>query len=280
MKTAATPARTERGTVSLRRGAVRVDGVNLIEGVDFSLMPGAVTGLIGPNGAGKSTLLKVLACQQALSAGELFLGDQPYSALKYRLFAQRVAYLPQGIPSAPGLTVDELVCLGRYPWHGALGRFSNEDRAAVNAALALTGTGPLAQRFVDSLSGGERQRCWLAMLLAQEASVLLLDEPVSALDARYQIETMELVRRIAQDRKVSILVVLHDVNLAARYCDRITALKAGRVAWEGPADRLMDTRVLEDIYDTPMALLAAPEFGGFVAFARSTRGSDGGGARR
>ena len=258
---------TDKEIVRLRNGCVRIDGATLIDGVDISLTPRAVTGLIGPNGAGKSTLLKVLARQQPLTEGELSIGDESYSSFRDREFARRIAYLPQIIPVTPGITVDELVCLGRFPWHGALGKFTSMDRAAVDEALEITGTVAFGDRFTDSLSGGERQRCWIAMLIAQEARVLLLDEPVSALDVRFQIEIMNLIRRIAQDREVAILVVLHDMNLAARYCGHITALKSGRIAWQGRAASLMDASVLEGIYETPMTLLAEPETGVSFAFA-------------
>lgn len=257
--------------IRLRGGTVRMGHAILIDGVDFNLSPHAVTGLVGPNGAGKSTLMKVLARQQALTAGELLLGDRPYSTFAARPFAQRVAYLPQSLPITPGMTVDELVCMGRYPWHGALGRFTPSDRDRVDWALALTGVASLSHRLTDQLSGGERQRCWIAMLLAQEADVLLLDEPVSALDLRYQIEIMELVRRIAQDQGVSVLVVLHDVNLAAHYCDQVAALKSGRILWKGPAEQLMDVQILEAVYETPMSLLSTTEGDRQFAFTRSAK---------
>lgn len=265
-----TDAGRGKGRIRLRQGTVSIGGARLVDGVDFALVPRSVTGLIGPNGAGKSTLLKVLARQQALSSGELFIDDLSYASLGSRSFAQRVAYLPQAIPATPGMTVDELVRMGRYPWHGPLGRFTDKDRSVVEEAMAMTDTAWLSKRFTDALSGGERQRCWIAMLLAQEADVLLLDEPVSALDMRHQIGTMELIRRIAHDRQIAILVVLHDVNLAAHCCDRVAALKAGRIAWEGAADRLMDERVLEDIYDTRMMLLATPDGARRFAFTRPT----------
>jgi iron complex transport system ATP-binding protein len=248
----------ENATLRLNAGVVRIDDAVLLNGVDFALPPNSVTGLIGPNGAGKSTLVKALARQQVLSAGELLLQGQPHARFNERAFARQVAYLPQTVPVAPGLTVDEVVCLGRFPWHGALGAFTAKDRAAVDAALERTGTTGFAPRFIDSLSGGERQRCWIAMLVAQQARVLLLDEPVSALDARHQISIMALVRDIAREAGVSVLVVLHDVNLAVHHCDHITALKAGSVAWQGAAPALMDPQVLQEIYDTPMSVLGAP----------------------
>ena len=252
----------------LNAGSVTIGPARLLSDVNLRLAPRTVTGLIGPNGAGKSTLAKVLARQQALSSGACLLDGQPYADFSAREFARRVAYLAQSIPPSSGLTVDELVCMGRYPWHGALGKFTPEDREAVNQAQAVTGTDMLADRFVDTLSGGEQQRCWIAMLLAQQAKTLLLDEPVSALDMRYQIETMDLVRRISRVRDISVLVILHDVNLTARYCDEVVALKAGRVAWRGAARALHDTGVLEAIYDTPMLVISPPGEDQSFAFAQ------------
>lgn len=275
--------RTTRAPIlHLHRGTVTIGPARLLDEVNLQLAPGTVTGLIGSNGAGKSTLLKVLARQQVLSSGEYLLAGQPGSALGSREFSQRVAYLPQSIPATHGLTVDELVCMGRYPWHGALGRFTTRDRTAVDQALATTRTYAFADRLTDTLSGGERQRCWIAMLLAQEAGVLLLDEPVSALDVRYQIETMDLVRRVSRERGIAILIILHDINLAARYCDEVMALKSGRMAWQGPARNLVDVEVLESIYETPMTVVSAAEAGQIFAFAtlsRADRGTDQEGGR-
>ena len=255
--TSDTPEKADGAAVEIKAASVSIGDVNLLNNIDIRLAPLCVTGLIGPNGAGKSTLAKVVARQLSLSSGECRLDEKPYDAFGARDFARRIAYLPQSIPVATGLTVHELVRTGRYPWHGALGQFSADDRAAVDEALAITGMDQLADRSTDTLSGGERQRCWIAMLLAQQANVLILDEPISALDIRFQIETMNLVRSISRMRAVSILIILHDINLAARYCDEIVALKEGRIAWRGPAASLIDPAVLEPIYDVRMTVHTA-----------------------
>ncbi|WP_300396774.1 ABC transporter ATP-binding protein [Henriciella sp.] len=243
-------------SIQLTDGTVMIDAKRLIDSVNLELAPGMVTGLIGPNGAGKSTLLKVLARQTPLSSGECRLEGRQYGSYGTREFSKLVGYLPQSIPSTPGLTVEEIVRMGRFPWHGALGPFTVRDSDAVAEALAITGMTRFAKRFADTLSGGERQRCWIAMLLAQEARTLLLDEPVSALDLRYQAETMELIRKAANSRDVSIFVILHDINLAARFCDHIIALKSGEIVWKGQAAELLDTNTLESIYDTPMTIVS------------------------
>ncbi len=152
-----------------------------------------------------------------------------------RPLARKLAYLPQQTPPAAGMLARELVALGRYPWHGALGRFGEADRAKVEEAMALTGTGPLADRLVDTLSGGERQRVWLAMLVAQDPQCLLLDEPTSALDIAYQIEVLALIRQLSHAKGLGVVIVLHDINMAARFCDEILALRAGRLIARGCA---------------------------------------------
>ncbi|WP_102958645.1 ATP-binding cassette domain-containing protein [Mangrovicella endophytica] len=229
---------------------------------------GRVTGLIGHNGSGKSTLIKLLARQQLPSGGSLAFAGKPLDAWSSRAFARKVAYLPQQPPSAAGMLVRELVALGRYPWHGALGRFGDEDRRAVADAMALTGTDLFADREVDTLSGGERQRAWIAMLVAQNADCLLLDEPISALDVAHQLEVLSLVQRLARDRGVSVVVVLHDINMAARFCDELIALKGGRLADRGSAAALMTPERLDAIYGVRMGIMAHPDDGSPIAYLR------------
>src|SRR5699024_8959874 len=159
-----------------------------------------IYGLIGPNGSGKSTLVKILAGQQPASRGYVSFAGARLEDWGGRAFARKVAYLPQFPPAADGMTIRELVALGRFPWHGTLGRFTDRDRASLERALKQTDMLPMAHRLVDSLSGGERQRAWLAMMLAQDADCLLLDEPTSALDIAHQVEVLTLVRALARER--------------------------------------------------------------------------------
>ncbi|ETX13416.1 iron-hydroxamate transporter ATP-binding protein [Roseivivax halodurans JCM 10272] len=233
---------------------VDVPGRRLLEGVTLDLPRNRVIGLIGHNGSGKSTLLKVLA-RQIASTGSVQFEGTPLPDWSAREYARRLAFLPQSPPSAEGMLVRELVALGRYPWHGALGRFSPEDDAYVRVAMAECGIAPFADRLVDTLSGGERQRCWLAMMVAQQASTLLLDEPTSALDIAHAVEVMRLVRKMCQDRQRSAIVVLHEVNMAARFCDHIVALKDGRIALDGAPADLMHAEALHDIFSLRMEIL-------------------------
>lgn len=229
-----------------------VPGRRLIDGLSLDIAAGSVTALVGRNGSGKSTLLKLIAGQMRPSAGRIThagrgLSDYPASDL-----ARRIAYMPQTTPPAEGMRLSELVALGRYPWRGALGRFRPEDHAAVSDAMDRCGVQGLADRLVDTLSGGERQRGWIAMMLAQGVETLLLDEPTSALDIAHQIEVLGLVQRMCHDTGLSAVIVLHDVNMAARYCEAFVALEAGRLILEGPIAKLMSSQALARIYGLPM----------------------------
>lgn len=256
------------GGFEVRNVAFSAEGRTILSGIDMDLRPGRVCGLVGHNGSGKSTLVKILARQQAPGAGSLSLDGRDLRAWETRAFARRVAYLPQATPPATGLTVRELVGFGRYPWHGPFGRVGPEDRARIAHAIEIADMGSMADRLVDTLSGGERQRAWIASLVAQDSGFVLLDEPTSALDLRQQVEVLRLVRDLAQRRGTGIVAVLHDINMAARFCDEIVALKAGSVLTRGPAAEVMRADVLEAIYDVPMHVLPHPAGGMPIGFAR------------
>lgn len=240
----------------------------LLRPLSLTLRSRQVTGLIGHNGSGKSTLIKILARQQAPSAGRVIFEGQPIDDWGARAFARKVAYLPQYTPQAEGMLVRELVALGRYPWHGALGRFSKLDREKVEEAIDLTDIRGFADRLVDTLSGGERQRVWLAMLVAQDAEWLLLDEPISALDVAHQVEILSLVHRLSQQKGLGVVVVLHDVNMAARYCDEIIALHSGKMIARGTPDKIMTPESLAAIYGINMDVIKHPSTGVPVSFVR------------
>ncbi|MGU3494292.1 ATP-binding cassette domain-containing protein [Xanthobacteraceae bacterium A53D] len=238
-----------------------IPGRDLVKPVTLDLPARQVVALIGHNGSGKSTLIKLLARQQAPTCGTMSLEGRPIGEWSHKDFARKVAYLPQQVPAADGMLVRELVALGRYPWHGALGRFGAQDRAKVDEAMALTGTDIFADRLVDTLSGGERQRAWIAMLIAQDAECLLLDEPTSALDIAHQLEVLTLVRRLARERGLGVVVVLHDVNMASRFCDDIIALKAGQVIKRGSANDIVTPAALAEIYGVDMTVMPHPASG-------------------
>lgn len=263
--------------MQLREVTCQVAGATLLEPLSLALPACGITGLIGQNGSGKSTLLRILARQQLPTAGEALFEDKPLAAPGEREFARRVGYLPQDLPLASGLTACELIELGRYPWHGALGRFGPEDRLKVDDAIAMTGTAAFRDRMVEALSGGERQRVWLAMLLAQDPQLLLLDEPISALDPAHQLRVLELIRRISRERGIAIVMVLHDVNLAVRFCDHLIALQRGRLIAQGEPASFMEPARLRAIYEVDMGVISNPDLGQPMAYVRgpgeSQRGS-------
>ncbi len=248
----------------IRDLTVDVPGRRLLKGLTLDLPAGQVIGLIGHNGSSKSTLLKVLARQIPMSGGEVIFEERNLGDWSARDYARRLAFLPQTPPPAEGMLVRELVALGRYPWHGALGRFGPRDHDAVARAIEECNIGAFADRLVDTLSGGERQRVWLAMMVAQEASTLLLDEPISALDIAHQVEVLALVRRMCHEQARSAVVVLHELNMAARFCDHIVALSGGQLVLQGGPNDLMQAQTLARIYGLPMQVLDRPD-GGRVA---------------
>jgi ferric hydroxamate transport system ATP-binding protein len=239
--------------------AFAISGRVLLEPLNLMLPARRVLGVIGHNGSGKSTLIQLLARQQLASFGAIRFKGRALKEWGDRPFARKVAYLPQQTPPAAGMLVRELVALGRYPWHGALGRFGQVDKDRVAEAMALTDVEPFAHRLVDTLSGGERQRVWLAMLVAQDTECLLLDEPISALDIAQQIEVLSLVHRLSKDRGLGVIVVLHDVNMAARFCDELIALHSGKLIARGSPRMIMTPSTLEAIYGIPMGVMFHPD---------------------
>jgi ferric hydroxamate transport system ATP-binding protein len=243
-----------------------VDGRTILHPLDLSFRAGEISGLIGHNGSGKSTLIKLLARQIQPSGGQVLFDGTPVNSYDARAFARTVAYLPQDTSSATGMTVRELVACGRYPWHGALGRFTDDDREKVEVALRLTHVLSLADRVVDTLSGGERQRVWIAMLIAQDSRCLLLDEPTSALDIAHQMEVLGLVHDLCRSNTLSAILVLHDINVASHFCDHLYALKAGRLIASGPSESLMQAETLHSIYGANMGVTAHPVHGTPLAY--------------
>ncbi|EUB99951.1 Iron-chelate-transporting ATPase [Rhizobium sp. CF080] len=245
-------------TFVIEKVGLSIDGNDILSDVSLEFPAGEVVALVGHNGSGKSSLLKMLARQLPATAGSISYGSQDIGRYHDRAFARLVAYLPQDVSTGSEMTIRELVACGRYPWHGALGRFSEADREKVEEALRATHIENFADRFVGTLSGGERQRAWIAMLIAQDARCLLLDEPTAALDVAHQIEVLSLVRRLAHEGGRSVVIVLHDINMAARFCDRIHALKRGRVVASGTPATILAPDTLHDIYGIDMAVISTP----------------------
>lgn len=266
--TVSSDAKVNQTVFELDEVGFSVPGRTLVERVSLSLYAHRVTGLIGHNGSGKSTLIKMLAGQLRPSQGAIRFGGRPLDDWPIREFARKLAYLPQTPPLAAGMLVRELVAFGRYPWRGALGRFGAADRRKVADAMIATDVGQFADQPVDTLSGGERQRVWLAMLIAQDSECLLLDEPISALDVSHQVEVLSLVRRLACERGLGVVVVLHDVNMAARYCDELVALRGGRLVAQGTPECIVTPRCLHEIYGVTMGVMPHPDTGEPLSFVR------------
>ena len=240
----------------------------LLQSISLDIAPGQVVGLIGHNGSGKTSLMRLLARLHQPTRGSVHFDGAPLASWPHRRFAQQVAHLPQYTPSTDGLLVRELVALGRYPWHGALGRVTADDRERVEEAMAWTDVARYADRAVDNLSGGERQRVWLAMLIAQNSRCVLLDEPTSALDISHQIEVLGLIRSLCEKRGMTAIVVLHDVNMATRFCNELISLRGGKVLMQASPAEIMRPDSLEAIYGVPMGVLTDPQTGYAVGFPR------------
>ncbi len=216
----------------------------VIEGLDLEILPGRVTAIVGANACGKSTLLRALSRLLAPRGGEVLLDGRSVHRTPARELARTLGLLPQSPIAPEGITVGDLVGRGRHPHHGLWSRWSPGDDVAVAEALDATGTVELADRPVDELSGGQRQRVWIAMALAQQTDLLLLDEPTTFLDVSHQVEVLDLLTDLNRSRGTTVVMVLHDLNLAARYADRLVALVDGRVHASGdPAHVLTEENV-------------------------------------
>ncbi|PJC87132.1 ABC transporter [Vibrio sp. HA2012] len=234
-------------------------GRQILSVSQLSIPTSDLTVVLGHNGSGKSTLVSLLSGQAVPDHGNILFHDKKLQTLNARELARSIAFLPQKLPASSGLTVRELVRLGRFPWRGALGRWRSDDEAIIDQSMEKTGIQCFANTFADELSGGERQRAWVAMLLAQQSPVLILDEPTSALDIHHQYQLMELLADLHQHHNRGIIVILHDLNLALRYATRIIALKQGQIVFNGSADQLADEQLLSGLYHTPIQLIDHPQ---------------------
>ncbi|MGG7445394.1 ABC transporter ATP-binding protein [Kosakonia oryzendophytica] len=232
----------------------------VINALDLALPAGRVSVLIGSNGCGKSTLLKAMARLLTPQSGRVILDGLDIHASATQQVAQKLAILPQTPVAPEGITVRQLVSLGRFPWQNWLRQWSEEDDQQVNEALRLTGTAPLQHRPVDALSGGQRQRVWIAMTLAQATGTLLLDEPTTYLDLAHQIEILELLRTLNRQQGKTIVMVLHDLNLACRYADHLVAVHDGRVYAQGAPQQIMSETLVQDVFNLRCRIIDDPFF--------------------
>ncbi|GLY31618.1 ABC transporter ATP-binding protein [Kineosporia sp. NBRC 101731] len=240
---------------------VAYTGAPALDDVSIGVEPGTVTAVIGPNGCGKSTLLRTLARLQKPDAGVVTLDGTVINRLPSRLVAQRMGVLPQS-PTAPdGLSVLDLVARGRDPHRRWYDQWSARDEEISLAALARCGLLDLAARELESLSGGQRQRAWIAMALAQEPQLLLLDEPTTYLDVVHQIEVLDLLRSLHTEAGTTVVMVLHDLSLAARYANRIVAMRTGRVVADGGYGDVITPEVLARVFDLDCDVVSDPRTG-------------------
>lgn len=234
------------------------DGADIIQDLNLAVPEARVTSIIGPNGCGKSTLLRGLGRLLAPRKGEVVLDGKPLTAQSSRQIATRISVLPQ-TPTAPsGLTVADLVSRGRHPRQKWYQQFSLSDESVVQEALAATDISELAGSPLEDLSGGQRQRAWISMTLAQETDILLLDEPTTYLDLAHQVDVLELVRRLNRDHHRTVVMVLHDISLAARYSDHIVAMKDGRIITQGTPDQVVTPGLLKEVFGLDAHVVPEP----------------------
>lgn len=244
--------RAEHVTFAYREQAV-------LDDVDLAIQPGELVGVIGPNGSGKSTLIKCLCYTLVPQRGRVWLNGRELGALSARQIAQRIAVVSQASELPPGFTAFEIVLMGRVPHLAWWQNESARDRDIARAAMEATQTWSLADRLVNQLSGGERQRVVIARALAQEPQILLLDEPTAHLDIKHQIEVMELVQRLAHERGLAVLIVSHDLNLAAQYCSRLVLFKDGRIYKMGAPREVIASETLREVYGVNLLVVPHPQ---------------------
>ncbi|WP_411553053.1 ABC transporter ATP-binding protein [Paenibacillus lautus] len=233
----------------------------IFENLDLTVPIGKITVFIGSNGCGKSTLLRSMARLLKPQRGSVVLNGADIASMSTKDVARKLAILPQG-PTAPeGLTVMQLVKQGRYPYQSWLRQWSREDEEAVTAALESTGLTELADRTVDSLSGGQRQRAWIAMTLAQETPIILLDEPTTYLDLTHQIEVLDLLYDLNAKEQRTIVMVLHDINLACRYADHIVAIRDGSIKAKGKPEDIINSELMQTVFQLPCEIIPDPLYG-------------------
>ena len=233
----------------------------IVEGLTVIIPTQEITAIIGPNGCGKSTLLKALARILIPEQGNVEVNEVDVHSQSTKVIARQLGLLPQNPRSPDGITVSDLIQRGRYPHQGIFRQWSREDETSVNNALMLTGLTNFADRPIDELSGGQRQRVWIAMLLAQETPIMLLDEPTTHLDIAHQIEVLDLLKELTEKHNRTIVMVLHDINLAARYADNLIAMRDGKIKTSGEPRNVVTAQMIHDVFSIQAQILQDPVSG-------------------
>lgn len=234
---------------------------DIITGLSVDIAPGKVTSIVGPNGCGKSTLLRSLSRLLRPTGGEVFLDGKAISEIPTKQLAASLGLLPQSPIAPDGIVVADLVGRGRTPHQGLLGRWSQEDYDIVQESMEMTGVAELAERSIDELSGGQRQRVWIAMALAQRTDILLLDEPTTYLDIKHQLEVLDLLVELNETHGTTIAMVIHDLNLAARYSDELIAVSNGNVYAQGSPQDVMTQQTVKDVFGVDSVIVEDPVSG-------------------
>lgn len=228
--------------------SVAYDNTTIIEDMSLTFPKGKISIIIGGNGCGKSTLLKTIARINKPKQGEIFINNKDIKKIKEKDIAKEVAFLPQGPVCPSGLTVRELVAYGRFPHQKMIGGLNSHDQEMIDWAIEQTGLSAFADREVENLSGGQRQRAWIAMTLAQETEIIMLDEPTTYLDLSYQLEVLEILERLNKEKKITVIIVLHEINNAFRFADHIIGLKKGKIICQGRPIEAINKENLKEIY--------------------------------
>lgn len=251
----------EMSLLSTHRLSLAYDGTPVIVDLDLAIPVGKITALVGPNGCGKSTLLRGLARLLKPRSGKVYLDGTDIFKRSTKAVAKRLGILPQGPVAPEGLTVRDLVAQGRYPYQNWLQQWSKDDEILVEKALLITGITELAERSLDTLSGGQRQRAWIAMALAQDTEILLLDEPTTFLDLAHQVEVLDLLYELNQSEGRTIVMVLHDLNQACRYADHLVAVRQGQVYTKGEPRQVVTEAMVRDVFGLECRIVPDPVAG-------------------
>lgn len=230
----------------------------VLEGIDLELLPGKVTAIVGANASGKSTLLRAMSRLLTPSKGRVLLDGLAVHKTPTRQLARTLGLLPQSPIAPEGITVADLIGRGRHPHHGVFSRWSKEDDEAVASAMEVTRTEDLAERAVDELSGGQRQRVWIAMALAQGTDLLLLDEPTTFLDISHQVEVLDLLTDLNSARGTTVVMVLHDLNLAARYADHLVGIASGQLCVSGSPEEVLNPETIRSLFGMECKIITDP----------------------